>query len=275
MLEVFSKLFFFPVLSWDLKYARRTLVFAGLAFAVAFALTAATDEGDVAWWVRLGRTWPVIPVCAAVGAWGALATARARRERLALETLGRSPQKNAAGAIAAGVLVSLVGGAVLAACPSIDLQGYFPTLARGGDFVFDGAGFVDRERGIRVGQDGTSQSVPVTHDGVGTDGAQAPLASTAGARGVAASVTAIAGSALTLLAACVQNATARARTRLAAAVLLAVLGTIVLFHGAAALHATVRPTGTLLLLAATLPAWSLLAYALARYRSDPGESGRG
>src|SRR5258705_13615327 len=93
--------------TWDRRYARRALVFSGLALALAFLLTAATDEGDVARPVRAGRTWPVIPMCAAVGVWAALAGPRARSERLALEALGRSPQKNAAGPLPGGSLGSV------------------------------------------------------------------------------------------------------------------------------------------------------------------------
>ena len=265
MSESFSKLYFFKFFPWDLRCTRRALALAGLAFAIAFVLTAATDEGDVPWLLRLGRTWPALPVCAAVGTWGALASGRARMERIALETLGRSPQKNLAGYVAAGALVSLFAGAALAGCPSLDLQAYYPTVARGGTFVFDGHDFIDPARGLRVTPDGAT--TPIPRDGAPTalDASRSPRA-----RAIAAAVTALTGIALALLAAGISNATPRARLRLAGTVLLALLLTIFAFHAVAAEGSA----GGLTLLAATLPACALLAYATSSYRRNPGESAR-
>src|SRR4051794_23815483 len=94
--------------SWDLRAFGRAFALAGLALAIAWLLTAATDEGGVPWGVRAGRTLPVAPACAALGAWIALLPARARGEVRALEALGRAPWQSG---IAAGL-----GGAALAVC---------------------------------------------------------------------------------------------------------------------------------------------------------------
>ncbi|WP_394849867.1 hypothetical protein LZC95_20715 [Pendulispora brunnea] len=251
--------------TWDLRGARRALVFAGLSLALALLLTATTDEGDVAWLVRVGRTWPVAPVCAGVGVWASLAGVRARSERLALEALGRSPRRNAAGPVAAGLLVSLLAGALLVACPRIDLQGFFPTMARGSDWTFDGSDFVDHTRGIRVTKDGASVASGTTAT-VQQEEASGPGAA---GRSVAAAVTALTGGALTLLAASVRRTERKdggTTLRFAAAVLLAILPTIFLFHAAAA--AASRSSRGIVLTAAIVPALSLLAYAATKFRAD-------
>ncbi|WP_394829083.1 hypothetical protein [Pendulispora albinea] len=332
-------------------------------------------------------------MCAWVGVWATLANARARSERLALEALGRSPQKNAAGPVAVGIALSLLGGAVLMGCPRIDLQGYFPPVPRTGDFVFDGVDFVDRAHGLRVTK--TGASVPLTrtvendvrdakdekdvkaeaagdraganrttratsadagangtdratgshtggsgsgeaaedtgtsglratgshpgssgfgearkdtgtpglpatgsHPGdsdsgeaaedTGTSGPRATRSHTGssssgetakdtgtsgpGARAVAALITALAGSALTLLAACMRGPHAKVRVHVAVAAMLAVLPTIVLLHLAAA--SASRSSRELALVFATVPALLLFAHALVKYRNDPGESER-
>ncbi|WP_394839150.1 hypothetical protein LVJ94_19870 [Pendulispora rubella] len=229
-------------------------------------LTATTDEGDVAWPVRIGRTWPVVPMCAGVGVWAALAGVRARSERLALEALGRSPRRNAAGPVAAGVLVSLLAGALLVACPRIDLQGYFPTMARGSDWTFDGSDFVDHAHGLRVTKDGASVASAMATDTTRHEEESGP--GVAG-RSVAAAVTALAGGALTLLAASVRRTERKdggTTLRFAAAVLLAVLPTIFLFHAAAV--AASRSSRGIVLTAAIVPALSLLVYAAAKFRAD-------
>jgi len=266
-------------LAWDFRGARRALVFSSLAIAVALLLTAATDEGDVAWLVRAGRTWPVIPICAAVGTWATLASQRARSERLALEALGRAPQKNAAGPVAAGILLSVFAGALLTACTRIDLQGYYPRIARTGDFVFDGNDFVDRERAIRVTKDGASLFLARDTARTGPDEAPANATGPGGAaRAVAGLVTALTGIALTLLAACTRSrgdgpgmgGGKSEPLRAATAVILATLPTIFLFQAAA----VSRSSRGIVLTSAIVPALSLLAYALVKYRNDSGESGR-
>lgn len=240
---------------WDRLYARRALVFALLAAIVALLLTAATDEGDVSLGLRVARTWPVLPVCAAVGTWAALASRRAQGERMALEALGQSPQRNAAGPLMVGIALSVLAGLLLGACERIDLQGYYPPApsATSWDFITDGDDFVDPARGLRVKQDGsTIMQAP----------SGANPAKRAGARLTAAGVTAAAGIALTLLAACVRSSKVRA----GAVVLCAVLPTLVLFH-AASTSSTARWLGI-------VPALLLLAYAGARFSRYPGECER-
>lgn len=65
---------------WDTLGTVRASGLALFALGLGLALTAATDEGNVAWGERIGRTLPLIPVCAAIGVWGARAGHIARRD---------------------------------------------------------------------------------------------------------------------------------------------------------------------------------------------------
>ena len=53
---------------WDARVFARSAVVAGLALGLAWLVTAATDEGGVSWGERAGRTLPLAPACAAIGA---------------------------------------------------------------------------------------------------------------------------------------------------------------------------------------------------------------
>src|SRR5258706_6393188 len=94
------------VTRWDANVLSRAAIVAMLALVLAWLVTAATDEGGVAWGERAGRTLPLTPFCAAIGAWGALAAVRSRGEALALEALGRPPAEVAMAPVAGGRLVA-------------------------------------------------------------------------------------------------------------------------------------------------------------------------
>src|ERR1700722_19834927 len=89
---------------WDTRQLARAALAATLALGLSWLVTAATDEGSVAWGERAGRTLPLAPLCAAVGAWVALAPVMARGETVALGALGRSRAQIAAAAVVGGAL---------------------------------------------------------------------------------------------------------------------------------------------------------------------------
>ena len=97
--------------AWDARTFARGLAIALATLGIAFVVTAASDEGGIAWGERAGRALPIAPVCAAVGAWLALAPGRARGEDVALAALGRSPWERHAAAIVGGAAVRRARGA--------------------------------------------------------------------------------------------------------------------------------------------------------------------
>src|SRR6516225_7575407 len=84
---------------WDSRLFLRAAVVAVAALALAWLVTAATDEGGISWGERAGRALPLTPGCAAIGVWAALAPSVARGEVRALEALGRSPAQIGAAAV--------------------------------------------------------------------------------------------------------------------------------------------------------------------------------
>jgi hypothetical protein len=240
---------------WDGQKLVRAALVAGLALLLAWLVTAATDEGGLAWRERAGRTLPLTPLCAAVGAWVALAPVRARGEALALEALGRSPAQIAIPAVLGGALVAVLAAALLGAGGrAVDVEGFFPTARHASGWAWDGGGgggaFVDRTQGLRVGADGAATRVAAA---AATALAGVPV----GGRAAAAVATALAGVALPLLVG--HAAFLRASAwRLAVAAGAALAVSIIAFQAAAA---------------RLLPAWLgalpplvLLAFAVRRYR---------
>jgi hypothetical protein len=215
-------------------------------------VTAASDEGGLAWGARAGRTLPLAPVCAAVGAWLALAPARARGDERALAALGRSPWEREAAAIFGGAIVALAAALAIGCFARIDVAGFYPRPEQSLHWTYDGAGFTSDDGVWRVGANGAPSFV------------RASSAEAAGAGGIpprgrasAALSTAALGLALPML-------VARARSRRAATLALAAiaagsLATVLAFQAAAA--AVASP------LVAPVPPLLLLAWAASRYRS--------
>jgi hypothetical protein len=256
------------VTSWDVRVAARAAAFALLALLLAWLVTAVTDEGGVAWGERAGRTLPLAPACAALGACLALAPARGRGETRALEALGRAPWQNAAGAALGGAFVAMMAACAIAASPAIDVGGFYPMATHGADYRFEGGAFVDDARGLRIEPDGALSRV--AHDlsrGAGRTAASIP----SHGRAAAALATALAGLALALLAAHVMQPFPMSRTRgqgharepsvvrAIAVAAASALATVVLFQAAAARHVPA--------FAAVLPSVMLLAITVWRYRS--------
>jgi hypothetical protein len=252
---------FTRVTAWDVRMAVRALVLAALAILLAWLVTAATDEGGVAWGVRAGRTLPITPLCAAIGTGLALAPARRRGELRALGALGRAPVASVGGAAAGGAAVALVAAALMA-LPSVDVSGFFPVAARGSDFRYQDGAFIDRAHGLRVEDDGSFSHIEAT-------ASRPAIVLPSRARPAASLSTALAGGALPLLVAELllarplggERPRALGRTsvaRLAAMIALAAVATIVLFHAAAA--------GRVSALAGVIPFAALLGAAVFRYR---------
>jgi hypothetical protein len=256
---------------WDAVVFARAAAIAGLALALAWLVTAATDEGGVPWGERAGRTLPLAPICAAVGAWGALAPVRARGEARALEALGRSRSQIGAAAIAGGAAVALVAAVAVGTVRAVDVAGFYPTAVRASAWQWQDRAFVEPVLGLRVNAEGAV-------DRVGPSTAPAPTMTIPPAgRAAAALATAVAGVALPMLLAhliLVPNARTmsggggksqrqRSADRLVAAFAsaAAVATSVMLFQAAAA---RLVPA-----LSAALPPVALLVFAFGLYRVSP------
>jgi hypothetical protein len=255
------------VTRWDAVVFLRAALVAGLALALAWLITAATDEGGIPWGERAGRTLPLTPICAAIGAWAALAPVRSRGEVRALEALGRSRVQIAAAAIAGAAAVALVAATAVWALRSVDVEGFYPASVHPNAWRWQDDAFVDHGRGLRVAADGTpSRIAPPT---------ESPPVTKIPPKGRAAAslATALAGIALPMLLAQLLlarhagpsvgerlGAARSGRWPVALASAVAVVGSVMLFQAAAA-----RLVPALL---AVLPPAALLVFAAGRYRAS-------
>lgn len=252
---------------WDVRVLVRAAAVAALVLGLAWLATAATDEGGVSWGERAGRTLPLTPACAAIGAWVALAPVRTRGEALALAALGRSPAQLAVAAVVGAALVALLAAMMIGAADVVDMTAFFPRAARGGVWIWQDSAFVDRAHGVRVGADGVPTSVA---RGLAVAMTPAPRHG----RAAAAMATAIAGLAFPLLtahallgrsASASQGGTHVRKARERATSILAsgatVAASVFLFQAAGVRHVPA--------LLAAVPPIGLLAYALRRYHVPP------
>jgi len=236
---------------WDRGAFARGAAIAALTLGLVAVVTAASDEGGLAWGVRAGRTLPLAPVCAAIGAWLALAPARTRGDDRALAALGRSPWQREAAAIGGGGAVAVLAALAIGAVARIDVAGFYPRAEESIHWRYDGAGFASEDRRWTVGADG----VPSVAESV----ALGPAATGVPRRGRAAAAlaTAMLGVALPML-------VARARSKRAVGIALAAIGsgalaTVLAFQAAAAQLASP--------LVALVPPLLLLVVAASRYRA--------
>ena len=248
------------VTRWDANVLSRAAMVAMLALVLAWLVTAATDEGGVAWGERAGRTLPLTPFCAAIGAWGALAAVRSRGEALAMEALGRSPDEIAMAAVAGGALVALVAAVAIGGVRSVDVAGFYPTATHRGGWHWEGGDFVDAVQGLRVGADGAPVRLAL-----GTEWTRVTPIPRHG-RAAAALATAFAGLALPMIVGRAllarpdptSSRAARERTATAMASAVAVACSVGLFQAAAVQR--------LPAVAAAIPSAALLVFAAWRYR---------
>jgi hypothetical protein len=237
------------VTAWDVRQALGAALFAGLAFGLSWLVTAATDEGSVAWSVRAARTLPLAPACAALGAWLGQARGWARGEGRALAALGRGPLASSGAAVLGGAAVAWIAAASLGFGGGVDVSGFFPVARAPDVYVPVGGGaFRDSATGYLIESDG-SLVAPATRG----NGPRDPLPSLLPphARAAAAISTALAGLALPLLIAKGRRAS-RMTTGLAFAA--TAVASIFLFHAAA-----VRLVGAM---TAVVPALALIGVAL-------------
>jgi hypothetical protein len=248
---------------WDARVFVRSAVVTVLASTLAWLVTAATDEGGVPWGERAGRTLPLTPACAALGAWVALAPAAARGEATALAALGRSRAQLAAAAVAGAAIVAVVAASILWVARRVDASGFFPTATHAATWQYAGAAFVDRAHGLLVTPDGSPEELQAA----ASDDASTLTAIPHHGRAAAALATATAGVALPLLLAhaMLSRPAERRFGREGAKALLAsgaaIATSIVLFQSAAA-----RQVPALL---GVLPPFALLAFTIQRYRASP------
>ncbi len=247
--------------AWDARTFARGAAIALATLGIAFVVTAASDEGGIAWGERAGRALPIAPVCAAVGAWLALAPGRARGEDVALAALGRSPWQRHLAAIAGGAAVAVLAAVVISAVPRVDVRGFYPRAEQAIAWVPVADGFASGDGRWYVAGAGVPR---YAERAAAAEGSSSSLPR--GARAAAALATALAGVALPMLAAGVRS------RRRAAAALAAVAGTSVLtvlaFQAAAAARAPalIAPIVPLLLLAAVATGYRSSPWRKARSR---------
>lgn len=142
------------VTRWDLRVAAQAALLAGIGLTVTWLVTAASDEGALGWGTRAGRTLPLTPLAAAVGAWGALARVRTRGEGTALAALGQAPPRTAAAAVAGGAVVGLLASLLIGTVPAVDVSGFYPVATRNAAWQWHDGAFEDAMQGLRVDANG-------------------------------------------------------------------------------------------------------------------------
>lgn len=236
---------------WDVKIARRTTLLVAIVFVLAVLVTAASDEGGVAWSERAARTLPVLPVAGAVAAYLTLAPLRRRGDVRALAALGQAPWRIVRPAVIACAAMHLVVAALVLAWPRVEVVAFFPRPPTTELVVPQGARFVDARRGVTIYSDGSLDQDPE---------AKAPAVVDAGVpRGGRAAI------AMLLLFAGIALPLASAVAKRAELARLALLSTGAAGATIFALH--LSAAGTVHPIVALLPWAALLAGAVLRYRS--------
>src|SRR5208282_3568894 len=123
---------------------------------LAWLVTAATDEGGVAWSERAARTLPLAPACAALGTWLGQARGWARGEGRALAALGRSPLASSLPAVVGGAAVAWIAAVAMGLGGGVDVSGFFPVARAPDVYVSRGSGvFLDAASRYRIETDGS------------------------------------------------------------------------------------------------------------------------
>jgi hypothetical protein len=169
------------VLLSDRKNAVRAFAIAALLFAVAFLISASSDEGGVRFATRLARALPLAPLCSAIAARLTLASSRAKIEALTLESLGRSPSRNNAGAVAGAALFALAAAALVGLSSRIDIDAIFPSFSAAPRIAWNGTSFVDPARGVIFETNGEIRAMPAGADHASTSLRAAPAHERSGA----------------------------------------------------------------------------------------------
>jgi hypothetical protein len=232
--------------AWDVRAAARAASFAVLALLLGWFVTAATDEGGVAWVERAGRVLPLAPGCAALGTWLGQAPGWERGEGRVFAALGRGPFATSAASIFGGAGIAWAAALAIALASRVDVGGFFPVARTPDVFVAQtSGGFMDRTSGYVILPDGTL----VAPSSVARPTSPSPVVPTKG-RAAAGLATGLAGLALPLL---VAKAARSSWLKRATVALLASVASVVLFQAAAA-----RLVGAL---AAVIPSLLLVVWA--------------
>jgi hypothetical protein len=241
--------------SWDVREAARATVFALLALILGWLVTAATDEGGVAWTERAARVLPLAPACAALGTWLGQAPAWGRGEGRVFASLGRAPFATSVSSVFGGTWVAWGAALLIGLAGRVDVRGFFPVARAPDAFVAEpGGAFLDAATGYLIEPDGALVAPPSMRS------APSPLPPVPPRGRVAAGLaTGLAGLALALLVARGARGSWRERAVLT---FLAAAASIYLFQAAAA-----RLVGTLV---AVVPSLLLLVRAGARIDRTPG-----
>jgi hypothetical protein len=241
----------YVVTSWDVREACRAAAFALLTLVLAWLVTAATDEGGVAWTERAARALPLAPACAALGTWLGQATRwgkgeGGKGEGRVFASLGRAPLATSACSVLGGAAVAWAAALAIVLAEDVDVRGFFPVARAPDAFVAEpGGAFFDVATGYVIEPDGTfavPRSIPPPP----------PVLQSVPPNGRAAAglATGLLGLALPLL---VAKAARGSWFERAAVTALASAASVFLFQAAA-----VRLVGTLL---AVLPSLLLLIWA--------------
>lgn len=161
---------------WDRRRAIESLGYAVVLLGLAFLVTAATDEGGLAWTERVARVVPLAPLGVAVAVALTLAGPRRRVETRALEALGRSPFVNSAGAASGAALVGVVVALLVLVDGRVPVRGFFPSLRAASVYAFDEGGFTSLATGIHVALDGSLMLPPAPTAAVDTTSGLPPHA---------------------------------------------------------------------------------------------------
>ncbi len=221
------------------REGRRAFGYAAFAFALAFALGAATDEGGLSLATRISRVLPLAPVAALVGTLWAATRARGRGELRAALALGATPIDFVIPWTVGASLVVVAAAAALGGGAAMD--GFFPAPPSAPHFAWTGVAFEGPDLGIRILGDGQLEAMAKT---------AAAARSLPYGRAAAVLVTALSGLAMALLGATWTSAHTR---RYLASLGLAVGLTVVALQAAAAERITP--------LVATIPGFALALYA--------------
>jgi hypothetical protein len=236
---------------WDVREAGRAAGFAALALLFAWLVTAATDEGGVAWTERAARVLPLAPACAALGTWLGQTPGWARGEGRVFASLGRAPLATSASSVFGGAGVAWAVALAIAFAGRVDVGGFFPVARVPKVYVAEpGGAFLEAATGYLIEPDGTllaPHSIPRAAAALETVPSRGRLA--------AGLATGLAGLAFPLLVARTARGSWLERGAVA---LLAAVASVVLFQAAA--------VGLVGALAASLP--SLLLLLWAGLRSD-------
>ena len=251
---------------WDWIVLARSAGVTLLAIALAWLITAASDQGGIAWSERAGRALPFAPFCGAIGVWGALGPVRARGEARALEALGRTRGQVGAAAVAGAAIVAVACAIVIGLVPSVYVAGFYPTATHASAWRFQDGRFEDTVRGLWIGEDRAPQQTQNV-EGAGPGPARAWAVPRHG-RAAASLATAFAALAMGLIAARMLLAAPALPLRKGelfrshlfdgAACSLAIASSAVVFQVAAARHAPA--------LSGAAPMLILLGFSVSRYR---------